>query len=95
MRIGIDVGSTTIKCVVLDDLGRIVFQRYERHGSLVVAKAAELLTHVRDHVLSGRQGFLAVSGSAGMGMAEECSLPFVQEVYATRLALSRYCPKPT
>ena len=92
MKIGIDVGSTTIKCVVLDDFGRIVYERYERHGSFVIAKAGELLVEVRDRVLAGRTGFLAVSGSAGMGMAEECALPFVQEVYATRLALAKLLP---
>ena len=42
MKIGLDVGSTTIKCVVLDDNNQILYQSYERHYSQITEKMAEL-----------------------------------------------------
>ena len=42
MQIGLDIGSTTIKCVVLDENGSITYKSYERHFSHIVEKAAEV-----------------------------------------------------
>ncbi|MEG2174195.1 MAG: acyl-CoA dehydratase activase-related protein [Oscillospiraceae bacterium] len=92
MNIGIDVGSTTIKCVVLDDDDHILFQSYERHYSQIIQKTAALLQTVQQEVLHGAPARLAISGSAGMGMAEGCAIPFIQEVFSTRLALRRRLP---
>ena len=92
MRIGLDIGSTTVKCVVLDEQDRIVFSAYERHYSQITEKTGELLAHVRKQVLSGSTARLAISGSAGIGIAESCGIPFVQEVYATRAAANRLLP---
>ena len=89
MKIGLDVGSTTIKCVVLDDSNQIVYKSYERHFSQITEKMTELLTKVRKEVIGGNQAQLTVSGSAGMGISDTCNLPFVQEVYATRIATGR------
>lgn len=90
MKIGLDIGSTTIKCVVLDG-DKIVYQSYERHYSHIVSKAAEVLHRVENEV-TGRHAVLAISGSAGMGLAGACKLPFVQEVFATRVAANRLAP---
>ncbi len=93
MKVGLDVGSTTIKCVVLDDDDNIIYDTYERHMSHVVGKAEELLRRAaREHVPGGRAVF-AISGSAGMGMAEAAGVPFVQEVFATRVAAKRLSPE--
>ncbi|WP_101696500.1 acyl-CoA dehydratase activase-related protein [Clostridium minihomine] len=92
MRIGLDVGSTTIKCVVLDSDNQIVYQSYERHFSQITEKMAELLHKIKAEVLHGEPAFLSVSGSAGMGIAGACDLPFVQEVYATRIAMGKTIP---
>ena len=92
MRVGLDIGSTTIKCVVLDEQDRVVFDTYERHGSHIVEKARELLRRVDKEQLGGRPAYLAISGSAGMGLAEGCGVPFVQEVFATRVAAKRLTP---
>ena len=43
MQIGLDIGSTTIKCVVLDEQGDIVYKTYERHFSHIIEKTAEVL----------------------------------------------------
>lgn len=90
-RIGIDIGSTTIKSVVFDDAGALIYSSYERHKSRISEKMAEVLRTVsarypNEHML------LSISGSAGMGMATDMELPFVQEVYATRLAVKERFP---
>ena len=81
MLVGIDIGSTTAKVVVIDD-GEPVYSRYERHFAQVRQKTLEMITAIAD-LLSGREFTVAVSGSAGLGMANAAGLPFVQEVYAT------------
>ena len=55
MRIGLDVGSTTIKCVVLDDTDTIVYQSYERHFSQITQKMTELLSKIEKDVLQGKK----------------------------------------
>ena len=90
MKVGLDVGSTTIKCVVLDDTDHIIYSTYERHLSHILEKSEELLRRVAEQYTP--QAHLAISGSAGMGMAESVQIPFVQEVYATRVAAGRLAP---
>lgn len=91
MKLGLDIGSTTIKCVVLDDENRILHTSYERHFSHIVEKAAELLENLEEKY--GEVEFTAaISGSAGMGFAESCGVPFVQEVFATRVASRSLTP---
>ena len=90
-RIGLDVGSTTVKCVVLDENNQIVFSTYKRHFSKISEMTAELLKEVYDKT-GDRDMYIAVSGSAGMGMANDLHLPFVQEVYATRNAVKKLSP---
>ena len=92
MRIGLDVGSTTIKCVALDDQDQIVFESYERHYSQITQKMAEILERIRTEVVHSDTAEVSVSGSAGMGIAQACHLPFVQEVYATRIATNKRIP---
>ena len=90
MKVGLDVGSTTIKCVVLDKTDNIVYSTYERHYSHIVEKSGELLRRVAEQY--ARRAELAISGSAGMGMADSVKVPFVQEVFATRVAANRLVP---
>ena len=90
MKVGLDVGSTTIKCVVLDDADQILYSTYERHYSHILEKSEELLRRVAKQYAPWAR--LAISGSAGMGMADSVQVPFVQEVYATRVAAGRLAP---
>ena len=90
MKVGLDVGSTTIKCVVLDETDKIIYSTYERHYSHIVEKSGELLRRVAEQY--ARRAELAISGSAGMGMADSVKIPFVQEVFATRVAANRLAP---
>ena len=92
MKVGLDVGSTTIKSIVLDDLGKIVYSAYERHFSQITAKTAEALAKVKAAFSKDTPFSLVISGSAGMGMAESCQVDFVQEVYATKVAAEKNAP---
>lgn len=92
MRVGLDIGSTTIKCVALDEEEKIIYSTYERHYSHILEKAQELLRHLATKVIPGGKAQLAISGSAGMGLADSCEVPFVQEVFATRVAAKRLAP---
>ena len=91
-RIGIDIGSTTIKGVVFDESGELVYSSYERHKARISEKMAEVLRTVAQK-FSGERMLLSISGSAGMGMANDMGLPFVQEVYATRMAVKERFPE--
>ncbi len=79
--IGIDIGSTTAKIVVFCD-GKLVYSCYERHFSQVRPKTLELLQRVKD-LVGDRPVRVAISGSAGLGLANAAKIPFVQEVFAT------------
>ena len=48
MRIGLDVGSTTLKCVVLNEQNEVLFKKYERHLSRIVEKSVEMLREVAE-----------------------------------------------
>lgn len=91
MKLGLDIGSTTIKCVVLDAENNIIHQSYERHYSHIVEKATELLAALEDK-FEDAEFTCAISGSAGMGFATACGVPFVQEVFATRIAAKTLTP---
>ncbi|MEE1154745.1 MAG: acyl-CoA dehydratase activase [Acutalibacteraceae bacterium] len=90
MKVGLDVGSTTVKCVVLDDNNKILYSTYERHYSQIKQKIAEVLAKAKQAVPQCDNSPLAISGSAGMGLAEACNIDFVQEVYATRVATNTF-----
>ena len=92
MRIGLDIGSTTLKCIVLDDQNNIIHKSYERHFSQIKNKSAQLLKQLRKKYPDTKTAQLCISGSAGMGLAEGCGVPFIQEVYATRIALNKLVP---
>ncbi len=88
--LGIDIGSTTAKLVLRRD-NEILFQCYERHFSQIKSKIQELLQRMGREVpgLAAARIKAAVSGSAGMGLAQGADLPFVQEVFATSEAVKR------
>ena len=92
MRIGLDVGSTTIKCVVCQDDGTLVYSAYERHLSHINEKGEEMMRRIIRDYVPDSEAYVAVSGSAGMGLSERCGVPFVQEVFAARVAAERLSP---
>ncbi len=88
--LGIDIGSTTAKIVLTKDQ-EILFEKYERHMSQVRSKTLELLEEIKPYI-EDNEFTAALSGSAGLGLAEAAGIPFVQEVFATGELIKKYCP---
>ncbi len=91
-KVGIDIGSTTIKVVVLDAEEQIVYKHYARHFSDIPTALVTNLTALQDVVGPSRFRF-ALTGSAGMGIAQRLQLPFVQEVIAAATAVKKLIPQ--
>lgn len=92
IRIGIDIGSTTVKVVVLSHSGELLFRSYQRHYSKVREKTCEELKAAKDIIGSGEVKIL-ITGSAGLGVSKSADLPFIQEVFATAKAVRKYVPE--
>ena len=90
-RLGLDAGSTTLKLVLLDEEGQVAFARYERHHARIPETLSTLLAAARAEV-GNVQVIPHVTGSVGMGIAEKCGLPFVQEVVAATNYIRRDFP---
>lgn len=80
-RIGLDVGSTTAKIVVLDEANKVIYSSYRRHMANVNAALQEFLKEL-NATISGHPFALAITGSVGLGVAERYDIQFVQEVIA-------------
>ena len=88
--LGVDVGSTTVKTVILDE-GQIIYNKYERHFSRVRETVAEQLAAI-GRLYPGARFKIAITGSAGLGIAEACGITFVQEVFSAFTAVSETYP---
>ena len=100
LRIGLDIGSTTVKAVVLDDsdsLDATLFADYRRHHANVRATMEGLLRDIRAHLAElGRADEpvrLAITGSGGLALADAVHVPFVQEVIAETRAIDEAIPQ--
>jgi len=91
-RTGIDVGSTTVKVVLLDENCSPVFERYCRHHAHTQKTLADILKEARETLGSCRLQ-CAITGSGGMGLGKALEIPFVQEVTAVADALKRKAPQ--
>lgn len=90
-RIGLDVGSTTLKVLVLDEKNNVIYKSYERHKSRVREMAYAKIEELKQ-LLQGHELKFAMTGSAGLGIAKDGKFPFVQEVFATAGAVKKYYP---
>lgn len=88
--LGIDIGSTTTKLVLLRG-DEIIYKKYQRHLSRVRTTTLEMLREMQDACHPGPMS-VVISGSAGMGLAESANLGFVQEVYATAEIVRQKAP---
>ena len=91
-KLGIDIGSTTIKTVVLDKDNNVIYKKYMRHLSEIYKSMHDNITALSD-LLQGNKFTCAITGSAGMGMAHNLNLPFVQEVIACSKAVRHWIPQ--
>ena len=87
MRLGIDIGSTTVKIVLFNKDNKILFKDYKRHFSDVFQTTYAMLEETSKFFDSDDYLQVAFAGSAGLGVSKTCNMPFVQEVFATQLAI--------
>ena len=90
-RIGIDVGSTTLKVIVLDSGSQLVYKSYKRHKANINKVFSEELMLIRERFPEVRF-MVKITGSAGMGISERTGISFVQEVVASVEVISRMYP---
>lgn len=90
LTLGIDVGSTTAKIAIIK-AGEVIHETYERHFSCIRETVVRMLEAAAD-VVGDEKLTAAVSGSAGMGLAEGAEIPFVQEVWATGEVVKNAAP---
>ena len=95
MRVGLDIGSTTIKCAVLDEHDALIYSTYERHYSHILEKAQELLRRIDAEHLHGNKALLSISGSAGMGRPTAAACPLCRRCSPPVWQSSGLCPPPT
>ena len=90
LHLGLDVGSTTIKLVLLDSEGRPIYQDYRRHHADIRSTLKTILHEAFEY--TGNQPLTAmVTGSAGLSVSQLLSINFIQEVIA---AVKRLRPHP-
>ena len=91
-RAGIDIGSTTVKVVLLDEEGKLLFGEYRRHCAHTQEALSALLREARERV--GDCALRAkITGSGAINLAKALGIPFVQEVVAVADALRREAPQ--
>lgn len=93
MKIGLDVGSTTIKVAVLDDANNVLFTKYIRHLAKLRETTRDLLLEVTTMFDIDDKVLIAVTGSGGMGIANWLEIEFVQEVIASTEAVLEFHPE--
>ncbi len=92
LRLGIDVGSTTVKLAVIDDNDNLIYANYERHHTDVRATAKELFVRAQ-RVIGDAPMRVSITGSGGMLLAKWLGLEFVQEVIASKRAVETLIPQ--
>ena len=92
MKLGIDIGSTTVKVVLMDEQNNIIYKRYERHMSSVFEKAQELLEDILRDV-GDEKVKVVITGSGGLQLAESLHLSFEQEVVSCSVAVKTLIPE--
>ncbi|EPD67791.1 hypothetical protein HMPREF1219_02204 [Corynebacterium pyruviciproducens ATCC BAA-1742] len=92
MRLGIDVGSTTVKAVLLRPDGSHAFEDYRRHNADVRRELLKLVRDIETEFPEVRTA-VAVTGSGGLSIAEHIGATFVQEVIAETEATERTYPE--
>ena len=91
-KAGIDIGSTTVKLVVLDDQNRILYGQYKRHMARTQATLAELLREAQESIGECKLR-IRVTGSGAINLAKSLEIEFMQEVVAVATALKHEAPQ--
>ncbi len=90
--LGIDIGSTTVKIAILDNIHNILFSDYERHFANIRETLTSLLTKAKD-ALGNITLHPMITGSGGLALADHLEVPFTQEVIAVATSLKELAPQ--
>ena len=91
-KVGIDIGSTTIKLVVLDLDERLVFSEYKRHLSSIQETLIELIETAKEKLGNIRFNAM-ITGSGGLSISNWIGMPFIQEVVSVSNVIDIIAPK--
>lgn len=91
LRFGVDIGSTTIKTVLLDENNKIVFSSYDRHMSNIWKKTSDVI-HSIYKKFPDSDVQLAITGSSGLALSQSLGIAFEQEVIACSKAVETFIP---
>jgi len=91
LNIGVDVGSTTIKIVILDEKNEITFSSYKRHNSDIKKTFIEMMDEIKDQIID-QEIKIKVSGSGGLLISDYFGIEFIQEVIASTKAIKKLIP---
>ncbi|MEE1039027.1 MAG: acyl-CoA dehydratase activase-related protein [Eubacterium sp.] len=92
MKLGIDIGSTTVKLVVIDKASKIIYKRYERHMSNVMEKVTELMGDLYNK-FPGDKVKAVITGSGGLALSKLMGVFFEQEVVSCSKAVETMIPE--
>ena len=97
IRMGIDVGSTTVKVVILDDDGKMVYGVYERHRAdirnTIITVVQKAFDEIKGRFDENQTISVKVTGSGGLSVSHWLSIPFIQEVVAATTAVRKLIPQ--
>lgn len=86
LKIGVDIGSTTIKMVVINQDEKILFKTYRRHLA-DIRNAFKSCLEDAESIIKDKKLTFSISGSGGMSLAEKLNVEFIQEVIASTKAI--------
>ena len=92
LRIGVDIGSTTIKMVVINEDEKILFKTYRRHLA-DIRNAFKSCLEDAENIIKGEELMFSISGSGGLSLAEKLGIEFIQEVIASTKAIQKHNPE--
>ena len=82
LRLGVDIGSTSIKAILIDENGKTLYHQYKRHHASIIPVLLSVFKELT-HIAADAQIRLMFTGSIGMGIAERLGLPFHQEIVSS------------
>ncbi|MBU5485424.1 2-hydroxyacyl-CoA dehydratase [Clostridium sp. MSJ-11] len=91
LHLGLDVGSTTVKVVLLGSNDRIIYSKYERHFSDIRSTINKIMNEVHN-IINKKNVTVKVTGSGGLAVSEWLDVPFIQEVIACTNTVENLIP---
>ena len=92
LHVGIDIGSTTVKVIVLDKNQNVLFSDYQRHFADILKTLTQILEQAEE-IMKSHDITVMITGSGGMALAKYIDVSFIQEVVAATKVTKLYYPE--